>query len=821
MSFVGFTSFLSGIHGAICPLFVAVLRVRHNGADVNGVTRVTHSEPGKHLVLPPALRRAPLLAGIPRSKRVQRASFATAFVVVMTSCSLHPSLEATPPDPSASTKVMSSDGVDLAVLDRGERREPVPLAQIAQVLQDAVVAIEDHRFFEHSGVDLRAVVRALREDVKSGAAEQGGSTITQQYVRRVLLTNEKSVERKVREAVLAIELERKYSKQEILERYLNEVYYGDGAYGIEVAAQKYFGTRAAQLTLAQSALLAGLLQSPERLNPRHNVDAARKRRNDVLAAMNEHGYITDAIYRKAIASAVVLAQPKPTTRIAPYYVEAVRRWFLNNPAFGESEADRANLLYRGGLTITTALDTKLQARAEASIDEVLNDPANDPAAALVTVRPKDGAVLSYVGGRGMAGPESYAQFDLAGSMVRPNGSTFKPFVLAAALERHIPLSKQFDAPAQLTLTPKGTTPWTIHNYDDKAFGRIDLLDATVHSVNTVYSQLMLEVGPEYAVEVAKRLGITTPLQPYACAVLGCNNVSPLDVASAYATLAADGMHNAPYMVTRVTDRSGRELYKHVARPRRAIAAGIARTVNHTLEQVVTRGTGINARIGRPVAGKTGTTDDYADAWFAGSTPQITTVVWVGSGSTPQPMVPPRTRIKVTGGAWPTQIWARFMSFAVQSMPVAEFPAVSESDAAGVLPSSSLPAVVGMPNAQATQLLTNLGYVVVADHRIDANYPPGTVTAQTPEARTATRAGATVTITIAHPIGDSVQVPAFLGLTEAEAISAAQTAGIQLEFERANEPPPSNAARTGRIWKQSAASTTTVVRDSVVRVTINR
>ncbi len=707
------------------------------------------------------------------------------------------------------------------MLDRGERRDPVPLAQIAQVLQDAVVAIEDHRFFEHSGVDFRAVMRALREDVKSGEVAQGGSTITQQYVRRVLLTNEKTVERKVREAVLAIELERKYSKQEILERYLNEVYYGDGAYGIEVAAQKYFGTSAAQLTLEQSALLAGLLQSPERLNPRNNLEAARKRRNDVLAAMRKHGYISDAIYQKASASAIVLAQTKPTTRIAAYYVESVRRWFLNNPAFGETEADRANQLYRGGLTITTTLDTKLQARAESSITDVLSDPANDPAAALVTVRPKDGAVLSYVGGRGMAGPESYAQFDLAGSMVRPNGSTFKPFVLAAALERHVPLSKQFDAPAELTLTPKGTTPWTVHNYDDKAFGRIDLLDATVHSVNTVYSQLMLEVGPEYAVEVAKRLGIATPLQPYACAVLGCNNVSPLDVATAYATLAADGMHNDPYMVTRVTDRSGRELYTHAARPRRAIAASIARTVNHTLEQVVTRGTGTNARIGRPVAGKTGTTDDYADAWFAGSTPQLTTVVWVGSGSTPKPMVPPRTRIKVTGGAWPTQIWARFMSFAVQSMPIAEFPRASTTDAAGVLPSGSLPAVVGMPSAQATQLLTNLGYVVVPDHRIDANYPPGTVTAQSPDARTATRFGATVTITIAHPLGDSVRVPLFLGLTEAEAVAVARRAGVQLDVDHANEPAPGNVARASRVWKQSTTSGTAVVRDTVVRVTINK
>ena len=383
--------------------------------------------------------------------------------------------------------------------------------------------------------------------------------------------------------------------------------------------------------------------------------------NDSNVVQDAYGYLDEPSRIRTEQSPIVLSPRRSRNGNADYFVEVVRRWFLSNAQFGATEAERAELLYRGGLTITTTLDRRDQAQAVASIREVLSDPKHDPSAALVSIRPSDGAVTAYVGGRGFDGPESYAQFDLAGSSRRPSGSTFKPFVLAAALERHIPISRQYAAPSTLTLHPNGTVAWPVHNFEGEAFANLDLLDATVHSVNTVYAQLMLDVGPEYAVSVAQRLGVTTKLDGYACAVLGCNAISPVDVASAYATFAADGVHHDPRYVTKIVDRNQHVVYEAHSTAKRVIAASIARVVNHTLEQVVTRGTGVHARIGRPVAGKTGTTDDYRDAWFAGSTPELTSVVWVGSGATPTAMLPPRTRIKVTGGTWPTDIWARYMS----------------------------------------------------------------------------------------------------------------------------------------------------------------
>lgn len=710
-----------------------MLQARHNVADVRAVSGAD------------AVRLPTRPAGPKRTCGVRLAGALVLAALVGSACSYAPGIDAKLPDPDASAVVLAADGTRLATLDTGVHREPVALAEMGRWLPAAVVAIEDHRFFDHPGVDVRSIGRALRQDVRSGKVVEGGSTITQQYVRNVLLTDERTLRRKVKEAVLAIEVERRWTKQQILEHYLNAVYFGDGSYGAQVAARRYFGVSAARLTLAQAATLAGLLRSPEHTNPRRDARAAVARRDQVLDAM--------ARYQRAPIDAIEAARRSPLrlapverTTTAPYFVDAVRQWFLDEPTFGSTEAERAHLLYQGGVRITTTLDTSAQRAAEAAIAAALPDRVHDPAAALVSIEPTTGHVVAYVGGRGTDGPEAWAQFDLAGQARRPAGSTFKPLVLAAALERHVPLSRSYPAPAELTLHPSGGPAWTVHNHDARDYGRLDLVDATVQSVNTVYAQLMLDVGPRYGVAMATRLGAGAKLDAIPGAVLGFDPVRPLDLAQAYATLAADGVRTPAVFVTEVHDAHGKLIYRATPHHTRALDARIARTVNQTLVEVVRRGTGVAARIGRPVAGKTGTTDDYRDAWFAGSTPQRTTVVWVGF-ATPAPMVPPRTAERVSGATIPARIWADYSRTTLQRLPVEEFPAAPSDSATGLLP-VRLPDVVGMPQAQARSILTAAGVAVTTTTRVSDQYPPSTVLAQSPTAGTEVPSGTAVELVLA-------------------------------------------------------------------------
>jgi len=786
-----------------------VLLVSDNGADVTHVTvrsRLRGTRPSGHTG---ALTRRVV-------------ALVAALTLGATACSYTANLtQLTSAVPDQSSVVLAADGSVLARLDAGVHRTDVPLSQMSKTLQNAVIAIEDHRFYAHPGIDIRAMVRALTTDLNTGQIAEGGSTITQQYVRNVMLNDDKTVHRKLREIALAVQLERRFTKDQILEHYLNLVYFGNGSYGVQSAALRYFGTPASSLTLVQAAMLAGLIQAPEGYNPFVVPQVALNRRNEVLDKMAEYGFATKAEAAAARTQPLGLHPRVDDEQMrAPYFVGQVEQFILSHKQFGATIDERRHLLYTGGLVIHTTLDPARQQLAQSALDHVLVDPAHDPSGALVSIEPTTGDVVAYVGGRDYYGSAPFAQFDLAGQGRRQAGSAFKPFVLAAALEEHIPLSRTYSAPKTLTINTPGQVPWVLRNYEGTGGGRMNLVDATVHSVNTVYAQLIENVGPKRVTDLATRVGIRSPLTPYLSTAIGSNAVSVLDMASAYTSFAADGLHSDPVFVTNVDAASGNVVYTSVPSSHRVLSAPIAREVNQVLQQVVTRGTGVNARIGRPVAGKTGTGENWKDAWFVGSTPQLTTAVWVGFPQSELAMVPPRTREKVTGGTWPAQIWSLYEGAALAETPIADFAPPAPGTATQALPSPPIADVVGMPADEAQQVLTDNGYRVVRHDIPSSDYPPGIVVAQDPPGRTVSTAGAVVTIDVADGPPPHELVPRLLGLLSDQAKSAATAQGLGITIIVAAEPPPGSAARAGRVWEQTPVAGTTLDQGATITVWVN-
>ena len=707
--------------------------------------------------------------------------------------------------PLAQTSFLyASDGSLITELHAGVDRVILSRKEMPQTIRDAVVAIEDKRFYYHHGVDLRAIIRAAYADVEAGTIVEGGSTITQQLVKQLYVGDDETFQRKIDEALLAWQLEDQLTKDQILTKYLNTVYFGQGAYGIQAAARSYFAIDAKDLTLSQSALLAGLIRAPNDFDPFEHPVHARVRRNTVLRQMLEQSLITDDQMNEAVAEPIELHAVTSRDRYPfPYFVDYFKQWFLSNPAFGKTREDRYQLLFTGGLRITTTIDPHLQVAAQSAVRSVLSYPG-DPSGAMTVIDPRTGYVRAMVGGKDAdywdaSSGDGRVNLATGGSTGRQAGSSFKPFALVAALENGISPSTVFPAPSSIEIPLDNGTVWDVSNAEPSSYGSLTLEQATISSVNTVYAQLINLLGAQTVVDVAKRMGIRCcqrvsepkrPLLPYLSAVLGTNEVNTLEMTSAYGTLAAGGQHVNPVPVISIVDADGAPVWQASPKPKQVVDPAVAAAANAILQKVVLYGTGTAANIGRPQIGKTGTNQNYADAWFVGAVPQLVAGVWVGFPQGQISMYGGFTRITVFGGTWPAQIWRLFMEKAVVDLPVRGFPTpevnyvavavdVTQNPyclpnqytlpqniqtlefIAGTEPTQTcteptslqqipVPSVVGLSQAAAMTILADAGFYVKVVLAISTQ-PAGTVISQSPSAGVSAFQTSSVMITVSKDL----------------------------------------------------------------------
>jgi penicillin-binding protein 1A len=544
--------------------------------------------------------------------------------------------------------------------------------QIADVMKQSIVAVEDKRFFEHRGIDLHGIFRALWADVTNKKVVQGGSTITQQLVRNLYIPDSarsKTIQRKLDEAWLAIQAEDRWTKAQILTMYLNTVFYGRNAYGAEAAAETYFNRHASQLTLGQAALLAGLPQAPSDYDPFKNPVLAKQRRNDVLRAMRQQRMISPTVFNKALRAPLGLhAGILYSTVRQPYFVNYVKQVLIDKLPGG------AEQLLKGGLSIETTINRRLQFAARRAIAGILKTPG-DPAAVIVSIQPHTGAIVAMQSSTNFA----LQKFNLATQGARQAGSTFKAIALTAAVDDGIDPDRTYytSTPTWDCTPPLCATPWHVETYDHAGLGTVSLTVATLNSDNVVYAKLSTDLGPKREVQMAHLLGIRSPLKAVPSIALGSLEVTPLELTSVYATLAAGGVYRAPRAVRRVRDSDG-DIVGNFTEPehRRAVPDGVASVVTGILGKNMVSGTGTEARLadGRPEAGKTGTTSDYADAWFCGYTPDLATCVWVGYPKGRITMENIEGQSVVSGPTLPAKIWHNYMTTALVNVPPSDFPA---------------------------------------------------------------------------------------------------------------------------------------------------
>ena len=565
------------------------------------------------------------------------------------------------PNPSITSRIYNANGkVLLGNLFSDENRILVSYGQIPDDLKSAVIATEDKSFYQHPGISLRGITRALIANVRERRIAQGGSTLTQQLVRNLFLSQERTWRRKLLEIIISLKLEQRFSKDEILTFYLNEVFFGRNSYGVEAAAQTYFGKHVSDITLGEAAMLAGLPQKPSDYAPRpDNMEAALERREVVLKAMLDAGYIGEDEYERALSEELTILPPRDVS-----YKGLSHPYFTTYVINEVKEILGHRALLSEGLNVYTTINRDMQSAAERILPEKVEEYSNRDISqgALMTIDPKTGAILAMVGGADF----NESELNRAWQAYRQPGSAFKPFVYLRAIEEgYSPSSLIVDEPVVFQTAIKEYAP---HNYDYEFAGVMTATGAIAKSRNVCAVKTIDIVGPADVVELCKRLGFESHLNPYLSLGLGSSEVTMEEMCAAYATLANDGEYNRPFSVWRITDATGKVLYQHASMPARAVKGNHVRLINAMTQAVVQGGTGWRCKLeGRQVAGKTGTTSNYSDAWFIGYTPNLCTAVWVGNDDVIDFMK------RVTGGAFPGVIWKEYMAEVIEEYPIEEFP----------------------------------------------------------------------------------------------------------------------------------------------------
>ena len=857
-------------------------------------------------------------------------SLLSVFVISLlsTSCYTYETLEfdINIPEQAESSIVLASDGTLITTLVAPENRTSARrLEEIPEIARNAVIAIEDERFYKHDGFDLKGILRAARSNLEAGGISQGGSTITQQYVKLAIIENvEQTASRKLEELWYATRLEDEYGKDFILLQYLNTVYFGHGAYGIKAAAQTYFNKDMSEISINEAALLAGLLKAPSRYDPFRNYSQSLRRSYLVLDRMVANGFITPEQRDEAAESPPKLEEYKPrleTEYPAGHFVEEVRKWFLENPAFGANRSIREMLLYEGGVRIETTVDLALQEAAEKAVENHLPSNQNLPDASVVVIDPQTGQIIAMVGGRDFFADEDDAKVNLAMGNGRQAGSSFKPIGLAAALESGWEVTATYPAPNVLEFFIPGADNdnrvWWVsgglngHDADEPKFEKglmalfqflvreghieisedhietieyrddpeddpefvdvklnewinnrkweysmnsifdyrikmledvpgwswepiedteltpmseppmVDLARATRSSYNTVFAQLSMQMGAERVVNLARRLGVKSPVQAVNSNVLGTSNVTLLDMASAYSTFANRGVYTPPSMVTSVTRMDGTPLWKWNRGLERAIDSKLVDQLTWVLEGTINEGTGHRAKIGRPAAGKTGTTQNYADALFVGYTPQIATAVWVGYPKGQIPMVPPLTERKVYGGTFPALIWKDVMLAAHADLPIKNF-ATPPTSSTTTIPNRTglvMPELIGLTLENAKLNMKDNGLenqILTVIEVTDADSEPGLVLGQSPETGTSLLNSSKILVEVAIQPTETnkTKVPDLVGEALVEVSPLLASLGLGYEISLVPNPEEENELPE-IIWAQNPNPGTMVDSGSVI------
>jgi penicillin-binding protein 1A len=688
------------------------------------------------------------------------------------------------PDLSRLSTVYTVDEVLLGELTE-RNSQPTKLDDIPNLVIGAVLSAEDSDFMTHGGVDYRSVARALLEDL-SGGPKQGGSTITQQVVKQNFIGAEPTLERKVAEAAIAIELERRFTKEQILEFYLNSVFFGNNAYGVTAAADVYFGKPLDQLTIAEAAALPVPIRNPSLYNLRNDSDIPTKARDSVIVQMVQEGYITAAEGDAALEQPIVTVEQEEFRDPAPQVLLAAKDTVLNDARYGLGTtylqrtralfgcpADAVDCEGGGGLKIYTTVDFGLQEEARRILQEWFPPGTGGPTGAIAMVDNRTGGQIVMASGLdfGTDIAAGQRQYDLATKGRRNPGSAFKPFGLIAALEQGIPLNSYWDYSTPQRIEFGGIEPWICRNAGDNEPGIRTLEEALYRSTNTVFCQVSVAVGPANIVEVAHRMGIKSPLGAIPAIVLGAQAVSPLEMASAYSTIANEGARVETYLIERIEDSNGDVIYQHQIERTQVLEPALAAAVINTMEKVISLGTGGRAYIGRPQAGKTGTHENNTDTWFMGFIPQYTTAVWVGFPDSQVEMknitVNGTLYSRIYGSTLAAPIWKEFMEIVTRDLPVEDFPADPEGTAVYYqTPRVEVPDIIGMEFEEAQDAILKAGFEIDVK-LVNSDEPEDTVVATSPEAGDRLRQGSTVEVEVSNGLSPTAILPDLLGRTEAQ------------------------------------------------------